>query len=167
MHTTRRGLAMALASFLIAGASSFVGASPASADQRGRLNNRIGLCLENHYSAGVVANQCNGRLEQTWTLKIVAWVGEDPRYQVISSRGGDCLVAFASSGRVGTHDCNSNWADQVWAFQYVKYENGSSFFWLRNKHSGRCLALNRDYNPDAFMTSCAQYGDQLWRAPAT
>jgi hypothetical protein len=133
----------------------------------GRLNNQIGLCLENHISAGVVANNCNSRVEQRWTLKIVAYVGEEPRYQVVSSRTGDCLVALASSGRVTTYDCNSAWADQVWAFQYVKYESGLSFFRLRNKHSGRCLGLNIAYNPDAFMTSCANYGDQLWRAPGT
>jgi hypothetical protein len=69
-----------------------------------------------------------------------------------------CLVAFASSGRVGTYTCNSAWADQVWGFEYAKPNpyDGDPFFWLRNKHSGRCLALNLAYSTTVFMTTCAQ-----------
>lgn len=169
MHTSRRVAAMALASLVIAAALSFVGTPPASADEAGELMNGLGQCLENHVSAGIVANTiCNdeARPEHRWTLHIVARVNGDPRYSVRNGRTGKCLVALASSERVTTYDCNSAWADQVWAFQYRKLESGISFFWLRNKHSGRCLALNLAYNPDAFMTTCADYRDQLWRAPA-
>jgi hypothetical protein len=160
---------MALASFLIAAALSFVGASPASADAFGRLQTSQGWCLESHISAGIVANLCNSSWAQLWNLEIVAYVGQDPRYRVRNEGTNDCLVAFASSGRVGTYRCNSAWADQVWAFQYVKIDpsDGLPRFWLRNKHSGRCLALNVSRNPDAFMTTCGDYRDQLWKAPGT
>ena len=78
-------------------------------------------------------------------------------------------MAFASSGRVALYQCNSNWADQVWGFQFVKIDpaDGLPRFWLRNKHSGRCLALNSSRVPQAFMSACADYRDQLWKAPGT
>lgn len=165
MHRSRRTVSMALVSSLIAAALSFVGAPPADAYPRGWLQTSQYWCLENHPSAGIVANHCLGSVAQSWSLEIVTWVGTSPRYRV---RGGDtCLVAFASNGRVGTYTCNSAWADQVWSFQYVRTQPGISLFWLRNKHSGRCLGLNVNYSPDAFMTTCADDHDQLWRAPGT
>jgi hypothetical protein len=164
MRRSRRALSMFLASLLVVTVMSVTGAQPASADATGLLATAQGNCLEPGSPPDTIP--CYDMTQLYWELKIVAWVGDSPRYSVRNLYFNTCLVAFASSGNVGTYRCNSAWADQVWAFQYVKHDAyGYPLYWLRNKHSGRCLALNASYRPQAFMTTCAQYNDQLWHAP--
>lgn len=165
MTRARRAASMILASLLVVAGLSFVDPPPASADASGRLGTSQNLCLVAGYPPS--ADQCLDHPGTQWWLTIVDRVGDSPRYSVYNAYFNSCLVAFASSGNVSLYRCNSNWADQVWAFQYVKHDptDGLPRYWLRNKHSGRCLALNAARRPQAFMTTCAQYRDQLWHAP--
>jgi hypothetical protein len=120
-------------------------------------------CLTTGVHDHLQAVQCQGLSQQRWSLTVVSYVGDSPRYS-ISGAYGECLVAYASSGRVGTYSCNPSYADQVWAFQHVRDDaNGVPLYWLRNTHSGRCLVLNYQRSPQAFMHSCANYADQLWQ----
>jgi hypothetical protein len=162
---------MILTSLLVVAGLAVVGPQPASADAYGRLSTSQDWCLAAGEGgtppASPHAARCTDTPDNDWHLQIVARVGDSPRYSVRNSWFNICLVAFASSGRVGTYQCNSAWADQVWAFEYVRPEPGTGApqYWLRNKHSGKCLALNESYTPEAFMTTCGLYRDQLWFAP--
>lgn len=171
MRRSRRAAAMILTSLFVVAGLSVVGPPPASADASGRLSTLQNVCLQGGNYGTPPANPhaatCLDTPDNWWYMDIVAYVGDSPRYSISNQWWGGCLVAFASNGKVGTYDCNSAWADQVWAFQFVRSEPGTGQpqFWLRNKHSGKCLALNASYVPEAFMTTCGLYRDQLWYAP--
>lgn len=155
---------MLLASLLVGAAFSVTGASPASGDAAGDLRTAQGHCLSAY--APLERFACGYGLPTVYNLIIVARVNGDPRYQVRSLNfSGACLVAYASNGNPDLTSCNSNYADQVWGFQYVRSEGTAPLYWLRNKHSGKCLALNPSYQREVFMTTCANYRDQLWHAP--
>lgn len=163
----RRALSMLLTSLAVVGAIAITNPSPASADAVGRLgtiqNPVLPYCITTYAPLGPI--NCFDIPELRWDMRIVARVNGEPRYSIRSNYTGECLVAFASNGRPGLYTCNSNWADQVWAFQYVRQEGSSPAYWLRNKHSGKCLAMNPGYDPVVFMTTCGNYRDQLWFAP--
>lgn len=167
-----RGATMGLVAVLATAGLWVVAAPPAHADVTGWLQTAQGNCLGNDFGTIVAISRADCASDPDyWALEIVARVGDSPRYRVrtVTSNAPGCLVAYASTGRVGLHHtCNSAWADQVWAFQFVKYDaDGVARFWLRNKHSGRCLGLNLGYATRVFMTTCADYRDQLWRAPGS
>src|SRR5262245_30074390 len=146
MRRSRRALSMLVTSLFVAGAFSLASTAPASADAVGRLSTRQGYCMLP--LSPPEAHGCLDADSMDWHLDIVHYVGGSPRYQVRSVLTGKCLVAFASSGTVNQYTCNSNWADQVWAFQYVRsLANGQPLYWLRNKHSGKSLALNNYFIP--------------------
>lgn len=120
-------------------------------------------CLTSGGQDILQAVECYGLSQQRWTMTVVYYVGDSPRYSIKGAYGG-CLVAYASTGRVGTYTCNSSYADQVWAFEYVRDDGaGVPLYRLRNRHSGRCLVLNYQRVPEASMYTCANYADQLWQ----
>lgn len=120
-------------------------------------------CLTSGGQDILQAVECHGLSQQRWELTVVSYVGDTPLYSIRGAYGG-CLVAYASTGRVGTYTCNSSYADQVWTFQHVRDDaNGVPLYWLRNRHSGRCLVLNYQRSPQAFTYSCSNYADQLWQ----
>jgi hypothetical protein len=150
-----------------------MGAQPAQAAVTGQLKVLLGTapttygeCLAPLNTNDVYTFPCHGGVSQKWELTVVNYVNHQPRYSIRNPWINECLVAFASSGDVGTYTCNSNWADQVWALQYVRDDaNGHPLFWIRNKHSGRCLVANHQRWPDVFMHTCANYSDQLFYHP--
>lgn len=164
----RRALSMLLTSLAVVGTVAVANPAPASADATGLLAVSIqhpveSYCLTTYAPLGSI--NCLDHLWFRYEMKVVAWVNGEPRYSVKSMYTDQCLVAFASNGRPGLYTCNPNWADQVWAFQYQRSEGTTPLYWLRNKHSGKCLALNPGYSTQVFMTTCGNYRDQLWYAP--
>lgn len=166
----RRALSMLLTSLAVMAAIAVANPAPASAVTIGQLRVAIQHPTETYCLSPwtpLHSRPCVDNYQPHYTMTVVAWVGDSPRYSISSNYTGECLVAFASTGRPGHYTCNSAWADQVWGFQYVRSEGSLPLFWLRNKQSGKCLALNPSYSPQVFMTTCGNYRDQLWRAPGT
>ncbi len=105
---------------------------------------------------------------QDWGLEIVAYVNGDPRYRVRHLESNRCLVGPAS-GPVRMSGCASQYADQVWAFQY-RYSSPVDhlpYYWLRNKATGKCLVMNFSRATQVFMFPCADYKDQYFLAPGS
>ena len=165
MVRSRRAVSMLLTALFVGAALAVTtGAPPAGADVYGDLKTVQGNCLSAY--APLRREPCSATSPTLYGMEVVAYVGNSPRYLVRSVYYPDlCLVAYASSGLPSLHTCNPNWADQLWGFQYVRNEGGRPVHWLRNKHSGKCLALNAGYQPQVFMTTCGNYRDQLWFTP--
>lgn len=158
-----------VAALLVATAPLMLEADPADAAVVGELMvvhgsvpEVFGRCVHAG-SADVVTSTCAGLQSGKWEFTVVTYVGTSPRYSVRNTSSGGCLVAFAASGDVGTYTCNSNYADQVWAFEYVRDDpDGYPLFRLRNRHSGQCLVANYQRSPTVFMYGCGNYDDQLF-----
>jgi hypothetical protein len=169
LRSARRLLPRIVAILLVAAVPLVVEAEQAEAAvtgnlmvQHGSVPDRYGQCLDSRNGA-VYTNGCAGLPGEYWTFTVVTYVGTSPRYSVRNAHTNQCLVAFASSGNVGTYTCNTNWADQIWSFEYVRDDpGGNPLFWLRNKHSGRCLVANYQRATTVFMHACANYNDQLF-----